>query len=206
MGFPILSLIVTRIIGIPQSLLLRVVGIPQFSPWVYGIPHALLRLSPKAFSFIWISYFLSFVAFEGLVHWLDIGDTSRDIDCVSFFFQNSFLRGIHNPFLLLRNYSIFFEWTYASIDQDIRISPFSGGLATHSCSEELSNPFSEELTQLSTRIFERPLELDLLKNSKDKRLTKKKLGTRISHRQKRIPFPRPIPLRANCPTTGPSIC
>ena len=52
MGFPILSLIVTRIIGIPQSLLLRVVGIPQFSPGVYGIPHALLRLSPKAFFFI----------------------------------------------------------------------------------------------------------------------------------------------------------
>ena len=49
MGFPIFSLIVTRIIGIPQSLLLRVVGIPQFSPWVYGIPHALFCLSPKVF-------------------------------------------------------------------------------------------------------------------------------------------------------------
>ena len=49
MGFPIFSLIVTGIIGIPQSLLSRAVGIPQFQPWVYGIPHALLRLSPKAF-------------------------------------------------------------------------------------------------------------------------------------------------------------
>ena len=88
MGFPILSLIVTRIIGIPQSLLLRVVEIPQFSPGVYGIPHALLRLSPKAFFFlsIWISSFLSFAAFEGLVHWLDIGDTSRDIHCYFFFY------------------------------------------------------------------------------------------------------------------------
>ena len=51
MGFPILSLIATRIIGIPQSLLLRVVGIPQFSPGGYGIPHALLCLSLKVFFF-----------------------------------------------------------------------------------------------------------------------------------------------------------
>ena len=153
MGFPILSLIATGIIGIPQSLLLRVLGfpnsypgsmgfpmpfsaflrrsffffygffgIPQFSPGVYGIPHALLRLSPKAFFFlsIWISSFLSFAAFEGLVHWLDIGDTSRDIHC---FFQNSFLRGIHNPFLL----------------------------------RGIIQSFSNGLTQISTRIFEFPL-------------------------------------------------
>ena len=31
--------------------LLRVFGIPQFSPGVYGIPHALFRLSPKVFCF-----------------------------------------------------------------------------------------------------------------------------------------------------------
>ena len=123
-----------------------------------------------------------------------------------FFFSEFLSPRNSQPIPTPRNYSIFFEWTYANIDQDIQISPFSEELATHSCSEELSNPFSGELAQLSTRIFEPPLELDLLKKSKDTQLTKKKLGTGISRRQKRIPFPRPIPLRANCLTTGRSNC
>ena len=130
MGFPILSLIVTRIIGIPQSLLLRVVGIPQFSPWVYGIPHALfclspkvffsgfgipqfspgvygiphalLRLSPKAFSFFsYPSGYLFWSLWHSKALFTDLTSViPRGLP----FFSYSFLRGIHDPLPAPRNY------------------------------------------------------------------------------------------------------
>ena len=59
MGFPILSLIVTRIIGIPQSLLLRVLGFPNSHPGSMGFPMPFFRLSPKVF---FVSGIVTFIA------------------------------------------------------------------------------------------------------------------------------------------------
>ena len=62
MGFPILSLIVTRIIGIPQSLLLRVLGFPNSYPGSMGFPmpfSAFLRRSFFFFSGFWDSPILT---------------------------------------------------------------------------------------------------------------------------------------------------
>ena len=150
MGFPILSLIVTRIIGIPQSSLLRVFGIPQFSPWVYGIPHALLRLSLKvvsrSYSFRYRANFHSSSHHlqHGHGHWLDMGCTSN--------YTMSNLAGL----------------TCSIVNQNIRTFPL-------------------------TELFE---------NSKD----------RNSHKEEKKGIPRtqkgnqlPLPVRANCPMTGPSI-
>ena len=50
MGFPILSLTVTRIIGIPQSLLLRVLGFPNSYPGSMGFPMPFSAFLRRSFS------------------------------------------------------------------------------------------------------------------------------------------------------------
>ena len=135
MGFPILSLIVTRIIGIPQSLLLRVVGIPQFSPGVYGIPHALLRLSPKAF----FSYPSGYRVFCLLRHSkaLFTGLTSVIPRGISIVFFSEFLSPRNSqPIPALEELLSLFRMDLRKYRPRISNFPFSKRIATKSCLEE----------------------------------------------------------------------
>ena len=125
MGFPIFSLIATRIIGIPQFLLLRVFGIPQFLPGSMGFPMPFSAF-PRRFSFansriasIRISRLFSAVEFGVRVHGLDIGGTSR---FTVFFFVFLSPRN-SRPTSCSEELSNFFELTRSIIDQDIQTSP-----------------------------------------------------------------------------------
>ena len=112
MGFPILSLIVTRIIGIPQSLLLRVLGFPNSYPGSMGFPmpfSAFLRRSfffgfwdspiltrglwdspcPLFFAFLRRSFVSRIVISIAIIAWISTGFSitatrhSVDIGCTS---------------------------------------------------------------------------------------------------------------------------
>ena len=161
MGFPIFSLIITRIIGIPQSLLLRVFGIPQFLPGVYGIPHALLRLSPKAFFCeFFASYPFGYLVSSSLRHskalFTDL--TSVIPRGLPFFVFFVFLSPRNSrPTSCSEELSNFFELTRSIIDQDAQPSPGTG----------------------------------LLENSKDTQFTQRKKGISRRQKRKKNLFPPP---------------